>query len=117
MSFIVRCPFCKSEMDAPDEALGLVAQCTTCGREIDLEPADVVPDVPARVPDDPAAQQARMMRAASITATMPRVTWSWEFDTVWKISIAIMLIDGFLGLIIYLIRAFLGQSSKSNYHF
>lgn len=101
MSFTVRCPFCKSEMDAPDEALGLVAQCTTCGREIDLEP---VGGLPVPVPDDdPAAREVRTMRAAAIAATMPRVTWRWAFDTVWKISIAVAAIDGIVWFVIWLI--------------
>ena len=76
MSFTVRCPFCKSEMDAPDEALGEVAQCTSCGREIDLEPVNAAPPAPV---EDPNAHQIRTARAAaiaSIPTTMPRVTWS-----------------------------------------
>lgn len=103
MSFIVRCPFCKSEMEAPDDMLGQVAQCTVCNREIDLEPVDAVPAAPV---EDPNAQQIRTARAAaiaSIPTTMPRVTWSWAFSFVWKISVAAAAIDGAVWFAIWLI--------------
>ena len=102
MSFIVRCPFCKSEMDAPDDALGLVAQCTSCGREIDLEPVDGSPAC-ASESERTSSSSLAVARAASIAATMPRVTWRWAFDTVWKISIAVAAIDGIVWFIIWLI--------------
>lgn len=107
MSFIVRCPFCKEEMECPDNTLGQVAQCISCGREIDLEP---VGGSPAAADD----QTARAVRAAAIAGrmdTMPRVTWEWAFEAVWKISIAAAVIDGFIYLIIWLIMALVGQSS------
>ena len=65
MSFIVRCPFCKSEMEAPDDMLGQVGQCVSCGREIDLEPVDAAPAAPI---EDPNAQQIRTARAAAIAS-------------------------------------------------
>ena len=102
MSFIVRCPFCKTEMEAPDDMLGQVAQCTACNREIDLEPVDAVPAAPV---ENANAQAVRNMRAASIAAApaeMPRVTWSWAFDAVFKISVAIFAIWGIVMIVIYL---------------
>ena len=54
MSFTVRCPFCHAEMECPDDVLGQVGQCVSCGREIDLEPVGGSPvPVPA---EDPNAQ-------------------------------------------------------------
>lgn len=103
MSFTVRCPFCKSEMDAPDEALGLVAQCTTCGREIDLEPVDGSPACASEAERASSSPLAVARAAAVISSTMPRVTWRWAFDTVWKISIAVATIDGIVWFVIWLI--------------
>ena len=104
MSFIVRCPFCKTEMECPDDMLGQVGQCISCGREIDLEPVGGSP-VPAP-DDDPAAREVRTMRAAAIAAMpseMPRVTWAWAFSFVWKISVAVAAIDGAVWFAIWLV--------------
>lgn len=104
MSFIIRCPFCKTEMECPDDMLGQVGQCVSCGQEIDLEPVDSLP-APVR-DDDPAAREVRTMRAAAIAAMpseMPRVTWAWAFSFVWKISVAVAAIDGVVWFAIWLV--------------
>lgn len=107
MSFTVRCPFCKSEMDCPDDLLGQVGQCPSCGKEIDLD--DDRP--PARVQVDSGARSASMMRAAAIAAaptTMPRITWSWAFDAVLKLTVAVLVIDGLIGLAFGILRGLMG---------
>ena len=105
MSFIVRCPFCKSEMECPDDLLGKVGVCVSCGREIDLDD-----DRPAAPGEDPNAQAVRTMRAAALAAMpseMPRVTWSWAFEAVLKITVAAAVIDGALSALIWMtIRLF-----------
>lgn len=104
MLFTVRCPFCKAEMDCPDDVLGQVGQCVSCGHEIDLEP--VGGSLEPTSDDDPAAREVRTMRAAalaSIPSEMPRVTWSWAFSFVWKISIAVAAIDGIIWFVIWLV--------------
>ena len=98
MSFVVRCPFCKAEMECPDDMLGQVGQCISCGKEIDLE--DDRPVVPT---DDPNTQAMQAIRAVSIASTMPRVTWSWAFSFVWKVSIAVAAIDGAVWFVIWLV--------------
>jgi hypothetical protein len=40
---------------------------------------------------------------------MPRVTWAWAFDAVFKLTIAIIVIDGALGLILGIIRGLMGS--------
>lgn len=107
MSFITRCPFCKSEMECPDDLLGKVGVCVSCGREIDLDD-----DRPAAPGEDPGAQAVRTMRAAALAAIpteMPRVTWGWAFDAVFKLTVAIIVIDGALGLIWGIIRGLMGS--------
>ena len=106
MSFITRCPFCKSEMECPDKLLGQVGVCVSCGREIDLDD-----DRPAAPGEDPNAQAVRTMRAAALAAMpseMPRVTWSWAFEAVFKLTVAIVVIDGLLGAALALLHAVLG---------
>ena len=52
------------------------------------------------------------MRAAGIAfapSTMPPITWSWAFDTVIKLSIAIAVIDGILWLVISILRQVFGR--------
>ena len=52
------------------------------------------------------------MRAAAIAAMpseMPRVTWGWAFDAVFKLTVAIIVIDGALGLILGIIRGLMGS--------
>lgn len=100
MSFTVRCPFCKCEMECPDDMLGQVGQCVSCGREIDLE--DDRPPVQADAPRSSAVSAARAAAIAAMPSEMPRVTFSWAFDFVLKITIAAALIDGFLGGMIWL---------------
>lgn len=103
MSFSVRCPFCKAEMECPDDMLGQVGQCISCGKEIDLDD-----DRPAAPSDTAAAQAMRTIRAASIAATMPRITWSWAFDAVLKITVAVILVDGAVALAVWIIRSLFG---------
>lgn len=108
MSFTTVCPFCKAAMECPDDMLGQVGVCVSCGREIDLD--DDRP-VQQNVREDQAAREVRNMRAAAIAAMpseMPRVTWGWAFDAVLKLTVAIIVIDGLLGAAIALLHAVLG---------
>ena len=101
MSFTVRCPFCKSEMECPDDMLGQVGECPSCGREIDLDD-----DRPPVQPSAPHSSAVSAMRAAAIAAappTMPPVTFAWAFDFVLKITIAAVLIDGIVAAGIWLL--------------
>ena len=105
MSFIVRCPFCKAEMECPDDMLGQVGQCVSCGREIDLEPVDGSSSCSSEA-ESTASTPLAVMRAAalaSITSEMPRVTWAWAFSFVWKISVAAAAIDGVVWFVIWLV--------------
>lgn len=103
MSFTVRCPFCKTEMECPDEALGQVGICPSCNREIDLDDDRTVPPSD---PGDPAAREIRNIRAAAIAAApsvMPRVTWAWAFDFIFKLSVAAAVIDGIVAAGIWIL--------------
>lgn len=110
MSFTVRCPFCKTEMECPDDALGQVGQCVSCGREIDLEPVDGSPvyqgESAAASPSP--LSVARAAAIASAPSVMPRVTWGWAFDAVFKLTVAILVIDGLLGAALGLLHGVLG---------
>lgn len=99
MSFIVRCPFCKCEMECPDDMLGQVGQCVSCGREIDLE--DDRPPVQADAPHSSAISAARAAAIAAMPSEMPRVTFSWAFDFVLKITVAVVLLDGLCAVLIW----------------
>ena len=110
MSFIVRCPFCRNELEVPDNMLGRVGKCASCGREIDLEPIDPPVRKPAPRAASGSASNPLSMAAAMIAAksdTMPKVTWSWAFDFVVKISVAAAVIDGFVAVIVWIIVAML----------
>lgn len=100
MSFTVRCPFCKTEMECSDDMLGQVGVCPACNREIDLD--DGLPSESPAAPHISAVSAARAAALAAVPTTMPRVTFSWAFDFVLKITIAAALIDGFLGGMIWL---------------
>ena len=109
MSFTTVCQFCKAAMECPDDMLGQVGVCVSCGHEIDLDD-----DRPLEqdVREDQAAREVRNMRAAAIAAMpseMPRVTWGWAFDAVFKLTVAIIVIDGALGLILGIIRGLMGS--------
>lgn len=100
--FTVRCPFCKVELEAPDEMRGQVAQCASCGREIDLEPADA----PLPVVADDGGRTVRAIRAATLAVrsdTMPPITWGWAFDFVIKLTVAALVIDGIVAAGIWLL--------------
>ena len=103
MSFIVRCPFCKTEMECPDDVFGQVGQCVSCGREIDLEPVDGSPVCASEAECTSSSPLAVARAAAVVSSTMPRVTWSWAFSFVWKISVAVAAIDGAVWFAIWLV--------------
>ena len=115
MSFTVRCPFCKCEMECPDDMLGQVNKCASCGREIDLEPVDPPVRQPAPRAASGSASNPLSMAAAMIAAksdTMPKVTWSWAFDFVLKLSVAAAVIDGVVLVAILILRAMLDSGPR-----
>lgn len=106
MSFTVECPFCGKSIEAPDELSGQTAACPFCGQEVYLDEQDAA----RRRQEDQRARDVQALRAAAIASqvtTMPRVTWTWAFDCVLKITVAVAVIDGALSALIWMtIRLF-----------
>jgi hypothetical protein len=115
MSFIVRCPFCKSEMDVPNAVRGRVGRCTSCRHEIDMEPVDDPPPAHPNKAESTSLSPVAAARAAVLAAqptVMPRVTWSWAFDFVLKVSVAAALIDGLLAFAFGFLWGLLHSSAR-----
>ena len=116
MSFNMDCPLCGKTLEVDDDMSGQTAACPECGGEIVLDPDDA-----ARHAREDRAQTAsrdiQTMRAAGIAfspSTMPPITWSWAFDTVIKLSIAIVAIDGFIWLLIWIVCYMFGLAGSSS---
>lgn len=109
--FEMKCPLCNKLLSVDDDMAGQTATCPECGGEIVLDPDDA-----ARHAREDRAQTAsrdiQTMRAAGIAfspSTMPPITWTWAFDTVIKLSIAIAVIDGILWLVISILLQVFGR--------
>lgn len=114
MSFTLECPFCSKQISVPDEMAGQTAPCPSCGQEVYLD------DQAAAVDHDEQrrSSEIRAARAAMIAAMpseMPRVTMSWAFDFVLKITLAALVVDGILGLIIGVIVFMFKAATRSRY--
>ena len=42
MSFIFKCPYCRQQLNAQDEWAGRQGKCTSCGKQITIQPPEVV---------------------------------------------------------------------------
>ena len=110
MTFDQECPFCGKTVSVPAEMTGQTAQCPNCNQEIYLE--EPSPKSPAA--DERRADEIRTARAAMIAAmptTMPKVTMAWAFDFVLKITVAAVVIDGLLSLVLwFIVRVIIASS-------
>ena len=109
MSFEMRCPLCNKMLSVEDSMAGQTAACPECGGEVYLDPEDA-----ARHEREDRAQTAsrevQTMRAAGIafsSSTMPPITWGWAFDTVAKLTVAVLVIDGLIWILLYMLAYFL----------
>ena len=116
MSFTMDCPLCGKTLEVDDEMAGQTAACPECGGEIVLDRDDA-----ARHAREDRARSAskdvQNMRAAGIAfapTTMPPITWGWAFDTVIKLTIAIVAIDGFVWLLIWIVCYMFGLADSSS---
>lgn len=109
MSFTMDCPLCGKALEVDDDMADQTATCPECGSEIVLDPDDA-----ARHEREDRAQTAsrevQTMRAAGIafsSSTMPPITWGWAFDTVAKLTVAVLVIDGLIWILLYMLAYFL----------
>ena len=116
MSFEMRCPLCNKMLSVDDSMAGQTAACPECGGEVYLDPEDA-----ARHEREDrahtASREVQTMRAAGIAfapSTMPPITWGWAFDTVIKLTIAIVAIDGFVWLLIWIVCYMFGLAESSS---
>jgi len=111
MSFRMDCPLCGKALEVDDDMSGQTATCPECGGEIVLDQDDAA----RHAREDharSASKEVQTMRAAGIAfapTTMPPITWSWAFDAVLKITIAIAVIDGILWLCIRILYQIFGR--------
>jgi len=117
MSFTMECPFCRARIEAEDEMNGKTAPCPQCGEEVFLDAADAQKQALARLESQPRrisfSEAARAKDSAP--AEMPGVTMFWAFDFVLKITLAALVVDGILGLIIVAVVFMFKAATRSRY--
>ena len=114
--FEMKCPLCNKLLSVDDDMAGQTATCPECGGEVYLDPDDAA----RHAREDRASSASRdiqTMRAAGIAfapSTMPPITWGWAFDTVIKLTIAIVAIDGLIWLLILIVCYMFGLAESSS---
>ena len=124
MSFTMDCPLCGKTLEVDDDMAGQTATCPECGGEIVLDPDDAARHARedrsvSRALAEQRTDEVKVstLRAAGIAfapSTMPPITWSWAFDTVAKLTIAIVAIDGFVWLLIWIVCYMFGLADSSS---
>ena len=116
--FEMKCPLCDKLLSVDDDMAGQTATCPECGGEIVLDPDDAARHAREdRAAASSASRDIQAMRAAGIAfapSTMPPITWGWAFDTVIKLTIAIVAIDGFVWLLIWIVCYLFGLAGSSS---
>ena len=115
--FEMRCPLCNKMLSVDDSMAGQTAACPECGGEVYLDPEDAARHERedkslSRALAEQRTDEVKVstLRAAGIafsSSTMPPITWSWAFDAVIKLSIAIAVIDGLIWILLYMVAYFL----------
>ena len=123
MSFEMRCPLCDKLLSVDDDMAGQTATCPECGGEIVLDRDDAArharEDRSTRALAEQRTDEVKVstLRAAGIAfapTTMPPITWGWAFDTVIKLTIAIVAIDGVVWLLIWIVCYMFGLADSSS---
>ena len=110
--FNMDCPLCGKPLEVDDDMAGQTATCPGCGEEIVLDRDDAARH--AREDRSTRALAEQRTTIVEAPASMPPVTWGWAFDTVAKLTVAVIAIDGLLWLLIWVVCYMFGLAESSS---